>query len=151
MELTVPRHEESIDIRRPLDEVYAYMSDISREREWQPQLIEAEQTPAGPTRVGSRRRYVSEFMGKRLENTYVVNEVEEGRRLVCETTSDSAVSARSEIRWQETADGTRVTMSIEGKAGGLLRFLPTALVEAAFRSELETALGRLKDRLEKSG
>lgn len=144
----MPRHEESIEIRRPLPEVYAYMDDIDREREWQTHLVEAEQTPIGPTRVGTRRRYVSEFMGKRLENTYVVLELDEGRHLVCETTPDSAVSARSEIHWVETQGVTRVTMSIDGKAGGLLRFVPPKLIEAAFRSELESALARLKERLE---
>lgn len=144
----MPSHEASIEIRRPLAEVYAYMDDISREREWQPQLIEAEQSPPGPTNVGTRRRYVSEFMGKRLENTYVVVELDEGRRLLCETTPDSAVLARTEIRWHETEVGTRVTMSIEGRAGGLLRFVPAKLIEATFRTELETALARLKERLE---
>lgn len=144
----MPRHEEAVDIARPIGEVYAYMGDISREHEWQPQLVEAEQIPPGETQVGSKRRYVSEFMGKRLENTYEVIELDPLRKLVCETTPGSAVSARTEIQWAEVPHGTRVTMSIEGKAGGLLRFIPTALIEATFRSELETALGRLKERLE---
>lgn len=144
----MPKHEESIEIQRPLEEVYAYMGDVSREHEWQPQLLEAEQMPAGPTAIGSKRRYVSEFMGKRLENTYSVIELEPGRRIVCETDPGSAVSARTVIRWDPSADGTRVTMSIEGKAGGLLRFVPPKLIEATFRSEVQAALGRLKARLE---
>ena len=144
----MPKHEQSVVIARPIDDVFSYMNDVSREHEWQPQLLEAEQIPPGPTAVGSKRRYVSEFMGKRLENTYSVIELEPGRRIVCETDPGSAVSARTVIQWDPSSDGTRVTMSIEGKAGGLLRFVPPKLIEATFRSEVQAALGRLKERLE---
>ena len=85
------RQAKSIVIRRPVEEVFAYMDDVQREPEWQPQLNEAEQIPAGPTAVGTRRRYVSEFMGKRLENTYVVEVYEPNERLVVTTTKDSVL------------------------------------------------------------
>ena len=89
------RCAKSIVINRPVDDVFEYMNDVRRELEWQPQLIEAEQSPAGPTAVGSRRRYVSEFMGKRLVNTYVVKIYEPNDRLVVETTKDSVLHASS--------------------------------------------------------
>lgn len=144
----MPSYQQSIFIRRAVSDVYAYMGDISREHEWQPQLLEAEQTPPGPTLVGSRRRYVTGFMGKRIENTYVVQAIEENRRLVCETTPDSAVSAATLLTWEEEGDGTRVTMAVEGKAGGALRFIPDRLLEGAFAAEVSGALERLKELLE---
>lgn len=142
------RHEHSVVIARPLDHVFGYMSDVGREPEWQPRLVEAEQTPPGPPAIGSRRRYVSEFLGKRVVNTYVVTDYEPKRRLVCESTRDSVVRATSEIRWQETGDGTRVTMTFDGTASGPLRFVPKPLLEATFDREVHTALRRLKERLE---
>lgn len=144
----MPSYEKSIFINRPVPEVFAYMGDISREHEWQPQLLEAEQTPPGPTVVGSHRRYVTGFMGKRIENTYVVREIEENRRLVCETTPDSAVSATSLLTWEAEGEGTRVTMAVEGTAGGVLRFLPDRVVGSAFAAEVDGALDRLKECLE---
>jgi hypothetical protein len=144
----VPSYQQSIFIRRVISEVYAYMGDISREHEWQPQLLEAEQTPPGATIVGSRRRYVTSFMGKRIENTYVVEAIEENRRLVCQTTRESAVSAATLLTWEEEGDGTRVTMAVEGTAGGLLRFVPDRVLASAFESEVNGALDRLKERLE---
>lgn len=146
----MPRREESVFVARPVEEVFAYMEDIGHEPEWQPHLVEAEQTPPGPTEVGSRRRYVSELLGKPLENTYVVTEYVRNRRVVCETTSDSVLRATSDIRWEAVEGGTRVTMILDGKAGGPLRFVPRPLLEAAFEKELRGALRRLKERLEGS-
>ena len=144
----MPVQARSIVIRRPVDEVFAYMDDVSREPEWQPQLIEAEQLPPGPTTVGTRRRYVSEFMGKRLENTYVVKVYEPNRRLVVESTSDSVLDATSDIRWEPVDEGTRVTMALDGRPRGALRFLPARVLESTFENEVVTTLKRLKERLE---
>ena len=144
----MPSHEQSILIRRPVAEVFAYMDDISRETEWQPQLLEAAQTPTGPTAVGTHKRYISEFMGKRLENTYVVKIYEPNRRLVCESTPDSILNATSDLRWEEAEGGTRVTMALEGKPSGALRFVPARILEATFEKEVGATLARLKDQLE---
>lgn len=144
----MPRKEASIVIQRPREEVFAYMDDVRHEPEWQPQLVEVEQTPPGPTRPGTRRRYVTEFLGKRLENTYVVLGHEPNRRVVLQTTPDSVLEASSEIRWEEVEGGTRVTMILDGSVSGPLRFVPDALLEASFDKELRSALARLKERLE---
>lgn len=142
------QHAESIEIQRPRTEVFSYMSDVSREREWQPQLKEASQMPAGPTTVGSQRRYVSEFLGRAVTNTYTVVAFEPERRMVIESGPDSAVRATSEFLWEDTDRGTRVTMSVDGKPTGALRFIPKALLEATFRSEIRAALDRVKAILE---
>lgn len=142
------RHEQSIVIGRPVAEVFAYMDDVEREHEWQSKLVEASQSPPGPTAVGTRKRYVSEFLGKRLVNTYVVKVYEADRRMVVESTPDSVISATTEMRWEAVGDGTRVTMAIEGAASGPLRFVPKAMIEATFEKEVEATLRALKERLE---
>lgn len=145
------RHEQSIFIARRVADVFAYMDDIEREREWQPHLVEAEQTPPGPTAVGTRKRYVSEFMRKRIGNTYVVTVCEPGRRIVAETTDDSALDARSDVRWEAVDGGTRVTMELEGSAAGAFRLVPARVLEKTFEKEVDQALARLKERLERDG
>ena len=142
------RQERSIVIGRPAAEVFAYMDDIEREPEWQPALREVEQTPPGATRVGSKKRYVSEFLGKRVENTYEVVALEAGRRVVYRTTPDSSVEATSEVLCEPVEGGTRVTMRVEGRPGGILRFVPRALLAKAWQEELDAALSRVKARLE---
>jgi len=142
------RQTDSIHIDRAPREVYEYMDDVSREGEWQPNLRAAHQDPPGPSRVGTKKRYVSEFLGREVENTYVVLEVEPGRRLVSETTRDSAAGLRTEVLWEADGGGTRVTMSVEGRPRGFLRLTPRTVLEAAYRKELSSSLRRLKERLE---
>ncbi len=144
----MPGHEASVLIDRPVSDVFEYMDDISREHEWQPQLVEAEQEPPGPAAVGTRRRYVSDFMGRRVENTYVIRSYEPNRRIVMETTEDSSLNATTEIRWRSTSGGTEVTMSFDGTPRGALSFLPRRMLEATFDREVKSALARLKERLE---
>ena len=142
------KQEHQVEISSPVSRVFAYMDDVSREREWQPALIEAEKIPPGATVVGTRKRYVSEFMGRRIENTYVTTHFEPDRRVAYETTSDSAVRAKMEVRFDEAGTGTRVTVAFDGTLTGPLRLIPRPLLESVYRKELKTALDLLKQRLE---
>jgi len=143
-------YESSITINRPVEEVFAYMQDTEREHEWQPNLREAEQSPAGEQGVGTRRRYVSEFMGKRFENIYVNTIYEANRRVAYRSAPDSDTEAEGELTWEAVADGTRVTMRVAVQVGGMLRFVPKTLIVSLGTKELEDALARVKARLEVS-
>jgi carbon monoxide dehydrogenase subunit G len=144
------KQEHQVEISSPVSRVFAYMDDVDREREWQPALIEAEKTPPGETAVGTRKRYVSEFMGRRIENTYVTTHFEPDRRVAYETTSDSAARAKMEVRFEPVEAGTRVTVAFEGTLTGPLRLIPRPLLESVYRKELKAALALLKQRLEGS-
>lgn len=142
------RYSDSIFIQRALEDVFAYMDDVSREHEWQPNLRSAEQEPPGPTTVGTRRHYVSDFMGRPIKNSYEVTAYEPNQRVTLESMPGSTVSAVNEILWAREGTGTRVTMSVEGKPTGVLRFVPGAMLEAAFREQVKESLSLLKQRLE---
>lgn len=141
-------HHETL-VRRPVSEVFAYMDDVSREREWQPGIREAWKEPPGPTDVGTKKHYVSEFMGRRVENTYLTRLFEPGRRVVYETAPGSVLRARVELSWRPQGDDTRVSIEVEGKVSGPLRLVPRAVLEGVYMKELEKSLGLLKARLER--
>ena len=140
--------EASVLIHAPVDRVFAYMDDVSREHEWQPNLVEADQTPPGPTRLGTVKRYVSEFMGRRIENAYQVVVFQPDERVVYQTSDASALQAAVEVTWQAEGGGTRVTMRVDGSVGGPLKLIPKRLLARTQRKELEASLERLKDILE---
>lgn len=144
----MPRYEESVVIARRPEDVFAYMDDVAREREWQPNIREAAQDPPGAGGVGTRKRYVSEFLGKRFVNVYVTTEYEPCRRVAYESTPDSSLRARGTFTWEPVAEGTRVTMAVETEPPALLRLLPQRLVDARSRSELRGSLERVKRILE---
>ena len=142
------RYQEEVVISSPISRVFEYMDDVSREPEWQPSLVEASKEPLGPTAVGTRKRYVSEFMGRRIENTYVTTHFEPNRRVNYETSPGSVLQAKVELSFEEVGVGTRVTMAVEGKAAGPLRFIPQGLLEGVFRKELQASLDLLRRKLE---
>jgi uncharacterized membrane protein len=141
----------SIVIDRPVQEVFEYMDDIAREKEWQSNLVSAQQDPPGPTRVGTLKRYTSRFMGREIKNTYKVTEFEPGRRVVYETQKGSAIDARSEIVCEAVGQGTKVTLTLEGSPKGFLRLVPKAALEVAYREELRSTLQKVRERLESGG
>jgi carbon monoxide dehydrogenase subunit G len=145
------RYSGSILIQRPVADVFSYMDDVSREHEWQPNLRGAEQEPPGAAAVGTRRHYTSEFMGRSVKNSYEVKAYEPNQHVVLESMPGSTVSAANEILWASEDAGTRITMSVEGKPTGVLRFVPGALLEAAFREQVKESLTLLKQRLESAG
>ncbi len=142
------KYSDSIFIQRAVEDVFTYMDDVSREHEWQPNLRGAEQEPPRAAAVGTRRHYVSDFMGRSVKNSYEVKAYEPDQRVVLESMPGSMVSAANEILWSSEGSGTRVTMSVEGAPTGVLRFVPGAMLESAFREQVKESLALLKQRLE---
>lgn len=142
------QYERQVLIASPVSRVFSYMDDVAREREWQPGIVEAHKDPPGATALGTRKRYVSEFMGKRIENTYVTTRFDPNERVSYETTAGSVLQAKVQLHFEVVGEGTRVTMGVVGKATGVLRFVPKSVLEGVFQKELESSLGLLKKMLE---
>ena len=141
-------YEHQIVIARPVSTVFSYMDDVNREGEWQPGIIEAHKDPPGETAVGTRKRYVSEFMGRRIENSYVTTLFERDERIFYETTPGSVLQAKVELHFEPEGAGARVTMAFRGQLTGPLRFIPQGILEGAYRKEMKSILDLLKQRLE---
>jgi len=142
------KYQHHVVVDAPVNRVFAYMDDVAREKEWQPGIMEASKEPAGDTSVGTRKRYISEFMGRRIENTYVTKLFEPNKRVTYESTPDSVIRATVDLRFESLDGSTKVTMAVQGKPTGVLRFIPQGILEGAFRKELEGSLGLLKKQLE---
>ena len=142
------RIEESIVIDRPVADVFAYMDDIHREREWQPAIRSVEQTPPGAQRVGTVRRYESSFMKKKLVNVYVNRVYEPNRRVVYGSTEESHLQATGDITFTSVPGGTCVTMILDVQPPKIMRLVPKGVFDKASRKELRESLNRLKLNLE---
>lgn len=135
-------------IHRSVPDVFSYMDDIDREREWQRNLRAASQDPLGPVGVGTVKRYTSVFLKKQVQNVYRVTAYEMYVRTVYESTPESAVQATAEIRWDHVPEGTRVTMAIDATPGRALKMVPKKMLQKASTQELEQMLADLKTVLE---
>lgn len=139
------RIEHTIEIDRPVDEVFAFLADPDNLPQWQSGLVEVRREP-GESGVGARHLEVRSMLGKRIEQTLEMTAYDPGERLdlavvqgpihlsVCHT-------------FEPTAHGTRVTVVGEGDPGVLFT-LATPLIARAVRKQSQDDFKRLKRVLE---
>ena len=96
--------DETIEVRRPVREVFAYISEFSRIEEWDPAVARGVRLTEGPLGVGSQFRI---DMKAGFSLRYSVVEWEPERRLLM-TVDSKPFTAQEEIFFKRTADGTQV-------------------------------------------
>jgi len=140
------RIEASAVINRPIEEVFAYVKEVTNWPQWNSMLREGEQTSEGPLGVGTTFRGVSEFLGRRMEWTSEVTEYAPNRKLEQKVTS-GPMSIEQSLTFEPVEGGTRFTIVGEGEFGGFFR-LAEAVVNRRSRKQMEASLAKLKDILE---
>jgi carbon monoxide dehydrogenase subunit G len=138
--------ERSIVIDRPVDEVWAFVHDTTKDALWQTTLTESEKLTDGPMRVGTRVREVRHFLGLRIEVAWEVTEYEPYRKSAIRGVS-GPIPLTGGYRLEPVAAGTRFTVRGELDAHGLFKLAEPVFARIT-RRELEANLGHLKDLLE---
>ncbi|HEY7348622.1 MAG TPA: SRPBCC family protein [Ktedonobacterales bacterium] len=137
--------EQSITINRPIEEIFAYVSDQRNIPQWQDGVVEVQQIPESPVGLGTRVILARVFLGRRLEQHAEIVAFEPPTRFAFSSTSGPSTTGTN--RFESTPEGTRVTISFEMQAGGLFA-LAEPLVARNLRRSVEAGLGNLKDILE---
>jgi uncharacterized protein YndB with AHSA1/START domain len=141
------RIELTIEIDRPVERVFAYVTDPSKLGEWQPNLIEATNETEGPLGRGTRLRETRRGpFGRTVEAVVEVAEYEPNARFDLRIVSGPLpIDGRHAFR---ARDGeTRIDFVAEGQPGGGLR-LAEPLLAAALRRQFRRYYERLKEVLE---
>lgn len=68
-------------VGRPVDEVFAYVTDVTHDLDWQPDIDEVEVTSSGPLGVGSTFREVRRTAGRRFVWDMLVTELVPDERI----------------------------------------------------------------------
>jgi uncharacterized membrane protein len=133
-------------IARPRDEVAAYASDPGNAPEWYENIKAVEWQP--PLAVGSELAFVAQFLGRRLEYTYVVRELVPGERVVM-STAQGPFPMETTYEFADAAGGaTRMTLRNRGEPAGFKR-IAAPLMARAMRRANEADLRRLQTLLER--
>jgi uncharacterized protein YndB with AHSA1/START domain len=140
------RVEDSIVVERPIEDVFAYMTDPETLPEWQGSALEARVEGGGPMRAGACVLETRKFLGRRMESTMEVTEYEPPARFVIRVDSGPVPFTATNVL-SEADGGTRIDAVIEGEPGGFFR-LAEPLVVRAVERELRNNLATLKDLLE---
>lgn len=138
--------ESSVDIKRPVEDVFAYVADPSNVAEWSSIYFEAKLEGSGPMRVGSRIKSASRFLGRRIDMTGEVTEYERNRKFSIRADSGPAHGS-TVYRLEPTEQGTRLHFKMEGEAPGLFK-LADPVLSGLVKRHYDADLASLKELLE---
>ena len=140
------RIEESVEIKRPADKVFAYTTDAKSWPKWQSTIPEAEQTSQGPVGVGTTFKGTIRMMGLSMKWTAKATEYEPNRKFGKNITSGS-MTVEQHNTYAPIEGGTKFTIVYNMKVGGLMKLFSPMIV-SSMRKALKKALGNLKSLLE---
>ena len=140
--------EMTVEIKRPPEEVFAFLSDLENDPRWRREWVDAKRTSKGPIGVGTTTSLFAKVLGRRTEAVYAVTAYDPGRAVTWRTvTGPLPLTFRRSV--EAEGDATRVTMGYAGDFRGLLGLLRPLIVlmgKRALRGDLPT----LKQLLESS-
>jgi hypothetical protein len=133
-------------IGRPRDEVAAYALDPANAPAWYANIEAVDWEP--PLTLGSELAFVAQFLGRRLEYTYVVRELVPGEHLVMSTAQGPFPMETTYEFTDAGAGATRMTLRNRGEPTGFKKLAGPMLARAMRRAN-EADLGRLQAILER--
>ena len=136
-------------IDRPCEVVAEYAGDPSNAPEWYANIASVRPLTPPPVAVGSRAVFVAGFLGRRLEYTYEVAELEPSRRMVMRA-AEGPFPMETTYTWAPVGEGrTRMTLRNRGEPAGFSR-LVAPFMAAAMRRANRKDLAALKALLEEA-
>jgi uncharacterized protein YndB with AHSA1/START domain len=138
--------KETVEIKCPVDRVFAYVADAKSWPKWHLSMLQADQTSPGQIGVGSKFAGVNKVMGQRMPWTSNVTECTDNKKW-CETISSGSTEIKEQITFDPIEEGTKFTQVYDMKVGGVLKLL-SPMVVRSMRKEMKANLGNLKTILE---
>ncbi len=138
--------EISIVINRPLEDVFAFLSDLENNLKWRSGSIEARKTSEYPLGVGTMYRMVDNVLGRRIEGEAEIIECEPNRKYTSRSKSGYLPLVAQRI-FEPAERGTRVRFVAEAEPGGFFK-LAEPLVASIGKRRHETDAANLKDLME---
>ena len=143
------RIEIPFDIAREPDDVFAFLTDFSQLTRWR-QLDSLRLEPEGSARVGTRLLSTVNPMGRRMEFTNEIVELDPVRRRYADRFLDGTFPIQSGWQVGPRDGGSRLLWTTEFEGRGLMALLTPILRRAIRRGQIED-LGKLKQILEGAG
>lgn len=144
------RIELPVDVARPVQEVFAYVTDLERLSQWQPNLVSVTKETEGPMGRGTRLREVRRGpFGRNVEAIVEVSAYEPNRRFDLRIVS-GPLPIDGSHEFGETDGGTRIDFVAAGQPGGVFRFAEPLLARM-LRRQFSGYYARLQALLEAQG
>ena len=140
------RFEIGTTIKRPVEDVFAVLSDFSNGSKWAAGMPEpAKKTSDGPIGVGTTWHGVGKAVGRKIESDIEYTEFEPNRKIVFTTMKPFPVT--NTVTFESVGGGTRVSQTVEARPGGFFR-LAEPLAVTMTRRQLQNDLDNLRDLMD---
>jgi hypothetical protein len=113
--------QKTVVVDKPLEAVFDYLSDFTTTTQWDPGTVSTERQ-AGDGGVGTTYHNISEFMGRKTELNYVVQELILGQRISLRGENKTVISVDT-MSFRRVEAGTEVTYAAEFTFKGAVRFV----------------------------
>ena len=136
-------------INRPQADVFQFVATdhFTNHPRWDPSIVEMEQTSTGPMGVGTTARLVRLDRGKRTEGTVKITEYQPHQRFAAVVSFGPFVlHQQAQVEAPET-NCSRLTLTIDTQATGIMRAL-LPLLSGTFRRTMTESLRRIKEMVE---
>jgi uncharacterized protein YndB with AHSA1/START domain len=138
--------QETIDIKCPVNKVFAFVADAKSWPKWHASMLEANQTSSGQMGIGTMFGGVNKVMGRRMPWTSTVSEYVANKEW-SETISSGSTLIKEKITCDPIEGGVKFTEVYDMKVGGFLKLL-SPMVISTIQKEMKSNLKSLKSILE---
>ena len=142
------RIEHTTVINRPIEDVFAVVSDVEGWPRWNKTAREAHTTSEGPVGLGTTFTLAGSILGRPVAANHEVTAYELNRVFAAKTLSGPFL-ATGTYTFEPVPEGARVTVVMEGEPAGVAK-LGGAMMTPAIRKQVEAQQGHLKKLLESS-
>ena len=133
-------------INRPVEEVFAFVSNPENNPKWSSLSREVTITSAGPIGVGTTYRSVVAFLGRRIEGETEITEYEPNRSFA-EKSKSGPFPVENRTTFERVDGGTRVNFTTVAEPGGFFKLAEPLLV-GMLKRQFEADFANVKDLLE---
>ena len=141
------RVQGSVEINRPLQEVFNYVSDVDNYPKWMAHVLGVRKEMPGPPRESDRFVVVIKSVGRRFETPYERTSYEADRGYTDRAVGGPIPNHQWHSGFEETPRGTSYTRTVHVESSGLLKLLEPLQKRAADR-QLRKDLQKLKGVVE---
>jgi uncharacterized protein YndB with AHSA1/START domain len=138
-----------VEIDRPVEEVFTFVTDPAQLAQWQTSTVSATQETDGPMRTGTRLREVHRGpFGRNLESVVEVAHYEPNRRFDLQML-EGPLPIDGRHAFTAANGGTRIDFVAEGQPRGVMR-LAQPLLARTLERQFRRYFARLKQVMEAS-
>ena len=140
--------ELTIVINRPIEDVFAFLSNLENDIKWRSEWVETRNTSGGSPGVGATFLLVGKFLGRRIETVYEVIEYEPNRSAAWKNVS-GPLPLTFRRTFERVEGGTRFTIRYELELSGFFK-LVMPLFAGSVKRQHEGDLRKVKELMETS-